>query len=427
MKKFRRDYWIVFRKELRELLRDRRSLFWLFAPPIILPALAICAALFIGTQAVRIAQDGVPVLIENGEAAPELVERFTNADTAYIVDPPADPSTDAFGEAAIIVSIPPDFQETITAGQTAQIKLITKDGSLITFIAQAAVRTIIEDYSRHIRDQRLDEVGLSEAWLNPIEIGEGRRTSTSSVTSTATTNEDEEEGGGLGIVATIFLPLAVTSWLLGGGMGMILDTTVGEKERQTIENLLVTPANRVSVVLGKMTVVFIFSMIVMSLWLSEGLLLNGFSSATSDLGGSNISSSDLINSVIKNSEGAIRLVAILLFMIIPFTIMLNGVVMAWCGFAANYREANLFMALVQLGLPATVLLTIFSLPSDVANAVYAIPLFGTIVGIRDLFSSTLSTSGLLINVITTSIYAILGIALAAWVFGREWSLTRGLQ
>ena len=54
--------------------------------------------------------------------------------------------------------------------------------------------------------------------------------------------EEEEESGS--IVATIFLPLAVTSWLLGGGMGLVLDTTVGEKERQTIENLLVTPANR---------------------------------------------------------------------------------------------------------------------------------------------------------------------------------------
>ncbi|NJL95285.1 MAG: hypothetical protein HC915_16980, partial [Anaerolineae bacterium] len=49
--RFRTVYRIVFRKELRELLRDRRALFWLFAPPILLPGIALCAGLFIGTQA----------------------------------------------------------------------------------------------------------------------------------------------------------------------------------------------------------------------------------------------------------------------------------------------------------------------------------------------------------------------------------------
>jgi hypothetical protein len=59
--------------------------------------------------------------------------------------------------------------------------------------------------------------------------------------------------------------------------------------------------------------------------------------------------------------------------------------------------------------------------------VYAIPFFGTIVAIRDLFSSTLSTTGLLINVTSGAIYAGFGVGVAAWVFNKEWSLTRGLQ
>ncbi len=71
--RFRKVYGVVFRKELRELLRDKRSLFWLFAPPIILPGLAICAGLFIGTQAIRIANDGFPVAVQNGDLAPGLI------------------------------------------------------------------------------------------------------------------------------------------------------------------------------------------------------------------------------------------------------------------------------------------------------------------------------------------------------------------
>ncbi len=110
----RRIYWIVFRKELRDLLRDKRSLFWLLAPPIILPGLGICAGLFIGSQALRIASDGFPVVVENADQSPELVQRLEADDSIYLVDPPADSKQDPFGDAVIIVSIPDGFQERIS-------------------------------------------------------------------------------------------------------------------------------------------------------------------------------------------------------------------------------------------------------------------------------------------------------------------------
>lgn len=425
MNNFRHNFLIVFRKELRELFRDRRALFWLFAPPIILPGIAVCAAVFIGTQAVRIAQEGVPLYVENAEAAPELMAYFEDADGVYLVEAPPNPEEDPFGEAAIILAVPDDFQAQLDSGETATLKLITKDNALVTFIAQAAVRGVIQDYSNSILDQRLAEKGITEAWLNPISIGEAKRSSSGSVVGASGGDSDEDEGGN-NLAATIFLPLAVTSWLLGGGMGLILDSTVGEKERQTIENILVTPVNRISVVLGKMTVVFIASMMVMGMWLTEGMLLNGLSTASTDLA-TDTSPTQVFTTVLEGGTNILGLIAVLLVMIIPFTIMLNALVMAWCAYAANYREANLFMALVQLGLPATILLTIFSLPPEVAHIFYGLPLFGTIVGIRDLFSGNLPTVGLIINFVTSIGYSAGAIWFAAWVFGREWSLTRGLQ
>lgn len=425
MRTFQHNFLIVFRKELRELFRDRRALFWLFAPPIILPGIAICAAIFVGTQAVRIAQDGVPLYIENAAAAPDLVAYFEDATSVYLVEAPPNPEKDPFGEAAIILSIPDEFQTQLESGQAVTLKLITKDNALVTFIAQAAVRGVIRDYSDEIREQRLAEKGITEEWLNPISIGEAKRATSNSVVSSGN-GKDSNNASGSSLAATIFLPLAVTSWLLGGGMGLILDSTVGEKERQTIENILVTPVNRMSVVLGKMTVVFIASMLVMSLWLAEGMLLNGLSVAGPDLA-NDTSPTEVLATVLQGGTNILGLVVVLLVMIIPFTIMLNALVMAWCAYAANYREANLFMALVQLGLPATILLTIFSLPPNVSDILYGLPLLGTIVGIRDLFSGNLAATSLMVNFSTSVVYSAGAIWLAAWVFGREWSLTRGLQ
>ncbi|MBN1562568.1 MAG: ABC transporter permease [Anaerolineae bacterium] len=424
----RRVYWIVLRKELRELLRDKRSLFWLFAPPIILPGLALCAGLFIGSQALRIANDGFPLAVQHGERAPGLLETFANEDSIYLVDlPPDDPDVDPFDEALVLLVIPDDFQQMIDAGNTATIRLLTRDNSLITQLAKASVRSVIGRYQDQVLEQRLISAGLDRDWLDPIEVNEGRQAVANTI-GVNSNGADGEADDGPGLLATIFLPLAVTSWMIGGGMGLILDTTVGEKDRQTIENLLVTPASRAGIVLGKLTVVFFASVAVMSLWMLEGLALNALSVASPQLlDAESLTPTETLDILAKSSGNVVGLVLALIILIVPFIIMLNGIMMAWSARAANYREANLFMVLMQLGLPASILITIFSLPATVSLPVYGVPFFGTIVAIRDLFSSTLSTTALLINVSTGSLYAALAIGLAAWVFNKEWSLTRGLQ
>ncbi len=423
-----RVYWIVLRKELRELLRDKRSLFWLFAPPIILPGLALCAGLFIGTQALRIANEGFPVAVQNGDLAPGLVQIIKDDDSTHLVElPSGDLGADPLDEALVLLIIPENFQQQIDSGNTATIQLLTRDNSLITHLAKGTVRSVIGRYKSEVLDQRLAAEGLDRDWLDPIQVNEGRQAVANTV-GVGSSGENGETDGGPGILATIFLPLAVTSWMIGGGMGLILDTTVGEKDRQTIENLLVTPASRAGIVLGKLTVVFIASVAVMSLWMIEGMALNSLSTASPQLlDAESLTPTDTIDILLDSSENVIGLVVALIILIIPFIVMLNGIVMAWCARAANYREANLFMMLMQLGLPASILITIFSLPASVSLPVYAIPFFGTIVAIRDLFSSTLSTAALLLNVSTGLCYAALTIGLAAWVFNKEWSLTRGLQ
>jgi sodium transport system permease protein len=417
-------YRIVFRKELRELFRDRRALFWLFAPPILLPGLALCAGLFVGFQAVRIASEGFPVIIQNAEQAPELVAYF-EAEEGLRLLPETGQEEDIFGEAVVVVGLPEDFQAQLAQGQTVSVQLFTQDDSIISFLGRASARGVIDRYSQEVLSQRLAEAGLTQDWLTPVVVGE-RRIATGTAAAATEAAEEEQEGGS-SIFAAIFLPLAVTSWLLGGGMGLVLDTTVGEKDRQTIENLLVTPANRVGIVLGKMTVVFIASLMVMSLWLAEGIALNALTTASPELSSTEITSTQTLNLLVESSQNILGLVGALVVLIIPFTILLNALMMAWCAYASNYREANLVMALLQLGLPASVLLTIFSFPAEVSLVVYGLPFLGTIVAIRDLFSTALSTEGLLLCLLSGLAYAALGVWFAAWMFGREWSLTRGLQ
>src|SRR5258708_36068139 len=112
-----RVFRIVFAKEVRELVRDRKTLFWLLAPPIILPAIALLAGAFVGTQTARYITPGFPVAVINGNAAPRLVASLKRS-SALIVTEVADHSG-----ALITLTVPDGFQKNVDEGQPTRLRL----------------------------------------------------------------------------------------------------------------------------------------------------------------------------------------------------------------------------------------------------------------------------------------------------------------
>jgi sodium transport system permease protein len=171
--------------------------------------------------------------------------------------------------------------------------------------------------------------------------------------------------------------------------------------------------------------VFIASLVVMGLWMIEGVFLSLVSDAGPKvLAAQNASAADIAAIVGQSGQNLASLILVLLLLLIPFVVVLNGLVMAFCSFASSYRESNVFMFVLQLALPALVLLSIFSIGPNAGTGWYALPILGTIIAIRDLFSQTLTASGLALSVISTSIYAVGALALASAIYSREWALNR---
>lgn len=418
-----RIFRVVFAKEIRELVRDRKTLFWLLAPPIILPAIALLAVAFVGTQTARYITQGFPVAIINGSAAPGLVNSLKRSSALIVTEIV---STEAGNSTALItLTVPDDFQQQLEAGKTARLTLTQRDNTFVTTLALGAVRSEIGAYGNVLLDERLKKFGQDRSWLTPISVDETQAAAAvQSVTAPAEPGSSTGAGGGLG---AIFLPLAVTSWLVGGGLGLIVDTTVGEKERQTIESVLVTPASRIGVVIGKLCAVFIASLVVMGLWMIEGVFL----SLVGDVGPKVLAAQganpvDLAAAIAQSGRDIGGLILILLLLLIPFIVVLNSLVMAFCSFASSYRESNVFLFLLQLILPALVLLSIFSIGPNAGTGWYAAPILGTIIAIRDLFSQTLAASGLALAVLSTSVYAMAALGLASYIYSREWALVRGI-
>ena len=417
-----RVFRIVFAKEVRELVRDRKTLFWLLAPPIILPAIALLAVAFVGTQTARYITQGFPLAVVNGQAAPGLVDSLKRSKALIVTELATKPDSASDSVSLITLTVPDDFQTRLDAGQSARLTLTQRDNTFVTTLALGAARSEIGAYSQAVFDQRLRSSGHDQAWLSPVIVDETQAAAAAnSVTSPAATGSNPVNAG----LGAIFLPLAITSWLVGGGLGLIVDTTVGEKERQTIEAVLVTPASRVGVVLGKLSAVFLASLLVMGLWMVEGLFLSLITEAGPKLSAAPGASPSEIAAILAQSGRDVgSLVLILLLLLIPFIIVLNSLVMAFCSFASSYRESNVFLFLLQLALPAVVLLSVFAVGPDAGVSWYAAPILGTIIAIRDLFSQTLSASGLAVAALSTSAYALIALTLASYVYSREWALNR---
>ncbi len=415
-----RVFRVVFAKEMRELVRDRKTLFWLLAPPIILPGIALLAVLFIGTQTARYVTQGFPVTIINGQAAPGLVASLKRS-PALIVTERSNGSAESTDLIALIV--PDDFQQQVDAGKPARLTLTQRDNTFVTTLALGAVRSEVDIYSNALLDQRLKSAGQDRAWLKPINLEETQAAiAAQSVTAPAEPGKSSPVNG----LSAIFLPLAVTSWLVGGGLGLIVDTTVGEKERQTIESVLVTPASRVGVVLGKLCAVFIASLVVMGMWMIEGMFLSLVGDVGPKLMAQGGASPDIGALIAQSGQSLGSLIVILILLLVPFIVVLNSLVMAFCSYAGSYRESNVFLFLLQLVLPALVLLSVFSIGPDAGIGWYAAPILGTIIAIRDLFSQTLVANGLALAVVSTSIYALAALGLASYIYSREWALVRGI-
>jgi len=411
-----RIFRVVFSKELSELLRDRKTLFWLFAPPFIFPAIALLAAGFIGMQTLRYMTEGFPVTIQNAEAAPDLVKAL-RASPALIVNTLPVNADSSQGGSLVTLVIPEGFQQAIERGKQATVDLIRRDNSFASTLGYGAVKSELEAYNSKTGDARLKTLGVDRSYLTPVLIHETQATAS----TTAVTAPTAQAGGGNSGLGAIFLPLAITSWVIGGGLGLIVDTTVGEKERQTIENILVTPANRIGIVLGKMTVVFIASLLVMGLWMLEGMSLSLLADVAPKIAVGGVDTSAVIGQSLGNLGW---LVLILVALLLPFVVLLNSLVMAFCSFASSYRESNTFLFLLQLMLPALVLLSVFSVGPDAGVGWFAAPLLGTIIAIRDLFSQNLSAAHLTITLLSTAFYAVAALLLASYTYSRDWALTR---
>jgi sodium transport system permease protein len=283
-------------------------------------------------------------------------------------------------------------------------------------LADMTIRDLVTAYNQDLLRERLAQRGLDPAWMEPLHLAQAEAPTVGIVAPPS-----EISGAPLGrSLNGLMTPFLVASWSMGGSLGLLTYMTVGEKERGTMEPLLVTTASRVGIVLGKISLAMIVSIITVVIWAAYGLGYLLLVNLTADLG---IGPPPTL--AVQARAFGLAGVWIVILML-PFMVLTSGIVAAVGTFARNYREAGLFTAVLQLGLPVLSFAAVFLAPATPSAFVYALPFVGTLVAVRDLFLQGLRPTALALTAAASVAYALLSILLAALVFSREWALMRGL-
>jgi len=171
-----RNVGIVYRKELIDQLRDRRTVVSMVVIPILLfPLLTIGFGALAVKLLQRAQQEGHTVMVLGAEHAPALTEAIRKAEGVRLVDPAADYAkqiSDKKLRAA--VEIPAGFEQSLqnTSGEKPVVKIYHFAGEIRSQFARRTVEKAIQDYREQVVEQRLAAQNLSPELLEPFESKE---------------------------------------------------------------------------------------------------------------------------------------------------------------------------------------------------------------------------------------------------------------
>ncbi len=284
---------LILIREIRDQLRDRRTLFVIAVIPILLyPLLCMSflqVAQFMDKKASKILIVGardlahLPPLLEEGPSDDQLELHFASDEPRGAAPEPGDLRAGARraverGEYDAAVYFPPDFAEQLDSFRQASPQqaegpeeeqvgvehgpperagvevpprvpmpeIIHSTATEKSQIARARVHDMLERWRQQIVAEKLAAVGLPAAAVRPFDV--------------QTDDVAEETGRRGAAIWSKVLPVLLLVWAMTGAFYPAIDLCAGEKERGTLETLLCSPAERSEIVVGKLLTIMLFSM-----------------------------------------------------------------------------------------------------------------------------------------------------------------------
>jgi sodium transport system permease protein len=335
----------VLRKELLDALRDRRTLVTgLVVMPLALPLLFGGISAFGARAQAEKLEAPLRLPVAGAERAPNLAAFLREGGVEVVADD--DPERLVRGrEADLALRVDPAYADRWRASEPAPVELLYDASRPVESGASVArVRGLLEAYGEQVGALRLLARGVHPAVAKPLRVAD----------------RDLAPLGAKFAVGKLLVPYLLMLYGFIGGMQIATDATAGERERQTLEPLLATPASREAILSGKVLATAAFSQLTLVAMLASYELV--FWALPLGPGGASF---DLAASALPRVWLAVT----------PVTLLGAAVLTSLAAFAKSPREAQTYLPLLMF-LPMVPSLVLMVAPIKTKLWMAAVPFFG---------------------------------------------------
>ncbi|MEM1325262.1 MAG: ABC transporter permease [Bacteroidota bacterium] len=385
----------IYKKELTEVLRDKRTVYLVILLPFFLyPVMFAVIGLLSSSQMEKINQESVKILVNEDVKTSPLYAILQQDSTLSVEEGAFDPNGLDSTKNTIGLEIQDIQRDSNDQAQAFNVNIYYNSTKDVTESRANRINQQIEALNQQLLAQRLEERNLQSDFLTPIRVNKV---------------DLAPPAAQMGKLIGRFLPMILLFFIFTGMIYIAIDITAGEKERQTLQTLFVSPIKVPEIITGKFLAVFTVGVVsaVMNLL---SLILAFFIQVKLMGGGDGLSSMSLSVS----SQGAFWLVLLILLS----TVFIGGITLAVVVLANSYKESQSYVTplMMLLLLPA-----IFATQPGVELTAQTalIPIVNIFLAMGEIFIGDFDPKLMALVSAMALIYAIIALVLASIIFANE--------
>lgn len=381
---------VVLKKELLDMFRDKKTIIMsILIPILILPILSFVIGMATSSSEKKVQNNLKVAIVDKGNSN---FKSFLKSQKNIKITESTNIKQDVKdGKILAAVTIPQGFDENINKDMNENITLTYDNSSSDGTQASEILNSYIEKYSKDIVSKRLEKRNIDSKILTPINVVQD-------------TIEKKESGMGL-LLLNVVVPLLLILGSVGNTVAPALDLGVGEKERGTLEPLLTTKANRMSLLWGKFLAITIMGLIV-SLANIAGLLI-----AINQTGG--------IFQNAKDVNIGVGTIALIMILPIMLTMVFGALGLSISIYAKSSKEAQTYLSPISIVAMILVYATMMKDGKSIETYFFNIPIANASCLMKEFLVGIHNYTHIGITFGWMILYIIASILFARYMFSKE--------
>tara|TARA_B100001559_G_C16459948_1_gene603553 strand:- start:299 stop:1492 length:1194 start_codon:yes stop_codon:yes gene_type:complete len=390
----------IFKKELTDVLRDRRTLFFMIViPVIVMPLIFIGSIKFQEYQSKKSDEKVLNIGLINKTSDSQIRDYLLDQKGVYLVE---DIDLDSL-ELGIKndslqggLYIHKNFINDISANAMGEVEVYYKSSDLMSK-AKNRIYNALDIYKNEVVSERLSEFNVDKGLLEPLDI----------INKDMSTKKET-----IGKAVGGLIPYMLVIFIFLGAMYPAIDLGAGEKERGSLETLLSSPATKFEITVGKLMVVSLAGMV-------SGLIsVVGISAPFYFIG--NIP--DQIKSTVLEIISPFIIVSVIILMI-PIAIFFASMLLSISFYARSFKEAQSLMGPLNIIIIVPLMLTLGP-GIEIDHITALIPLINVGLLTKEILAGSAQPIYFIETLSSLLFFAAIGIRFSVYWFNKENTIFR---